>query len=169
MVEEGVGLQMLADLLGILELPLGDVVDELVHGLGLLVEVDEAVLNLHQIVALLKDAGGHIVGDKLLIAVHLLGLSHKGSPILVGEDHVGRMDFFLPLGHVGADDLVAGVDREGAGGAGRPGTGHAPGVDDVHLARLGGGVGGAVGIADNGKGLKLIDVAVRIAAADGFQ
>ena len=169
-VEQGIGLNVGADLLGQVQLKLGDLVQDFVHFIGVLIEGHEAVLDLHQVVALLKHAGGDEGGAELLIPVHLFRGLDEGLPLLGAVDHVGHLQILLPFLHVLDDDLVRSVDGEGTGGTGGEGPGHAPGVDHVQLPGLGGGVVGGKGIAHlHGEGFILVDEAVRMAAVDGFQ
>ena len=170
MVEQSVGLDVLADFRCQIQLELGQHIDDLVHLIGILIESHQAVLNLGQIVALLKDAGENRGGDEILIPVNLLRLLDEGLPNLGIINHLGHLQILLPLLDVLNDDLLGGVDGESTGGANGPGAGHAPGVDHIVLAGLGRRIvdGEAIGNL-HGKGFILVHEAVRITAMNGFQ
>ena len=57
-MEQCIGLQVMADFLSQSQFPFGVHIDQLMHLVGVLVEGHQAVLDLHQIMALLEDTGG---------------------------------------------------------------------------------------------------------------
>ena len=119
---------------GKLQLPLGEVLDELMHLVGVLVQGDHRVGDLHEVMAHLPDAGGAEGHDPLLVAVHRLGLLHANFPLFLGELQRGGLNVLLPVLDVLDDDLVGSVDGEGAGLTLGPRLGHTPAVDLVELA-----------------------------------
>ena len=97
------------------ELPLGDVLDELLELVGALVEGDEHVLDLAEVVALLEDAGRHERHDPLLRTVDLLDSSLIDLPLGLGKLQGRLLDVLLPLLDVLADDLVGRVHGKAPG------------------------------------------------------
>ena len=135
-MEESIGMQVVARDLCQLELPLGDVLDELFQLVRAVVERDEHVLNLGEVVALLEDAGGHERHDPLLRTVDLLDSSLIDLPLGLGKLQGRLLDVLLPFLDVFADNLVGSVNREGTRLAVSPRDGDTPVVDLVELARL---------------------------------
>ena len=72
-MEQSIGLDVLADLFCQLHFEVGDLVNDLLHLIGILIEGHQTVLDLGQVVALLEDAGEHGGGDEVLITVNSLG------------------------------------------------------------------------------------------------
>ena len=169
-MEQSIGLDVLADFGSQIQFKLGDGIENLVHLVGVLIEGHQAILNLHQIMALLENARKHSRGNKVLVTIHLFGSLDEGLPNLRVVNHLRHLQILLPLLNILDHDFLGGVNRESAGSAVRPGTGHAPGVDDVVLAGLGSGIMDGEAVGDlHGKGFILIHEAVRIATANGFQ
>ena len=164
-------MDVIADHVAALQLPLGDVFDEVVHVLGVLVEGHEGVGDLHQVVALLKDAGRHERGHVLLVAVDLLDLGLAGLPLGLGiVQHIGGMDLVAPLLDVLADDKAGLVHGEGAGLALGPRDGDAPVVDLVELAGLGVVAMAVLRMEDHGKRLVLLDQSLGVSVRlDGLK
>ena len=170
MVEQSVGLDVLADFGGKIQLKLGDDVENLVHLIRILVEGHQAVLNLHQIVALLENSGEHSGGNKVLVAVDLFSSLNEGLPDLGVIDDLRYLQVLLPLLDVLDDDLLGGVDGEGTGGSLRPGTGNTPGVHNVVLTRLGSGVVDREAVGNlHGKSFILVHETIGVAAMNGLQ
>ena len=170
MMEQGIGFNVLADFRGQVQLELGDLVDNLVHFVGILIEGHQAVLNFHQIMALLKNTGEHGGSDELFGAVNRLGLGNEGLPFLGTVDDIGYLQVLLPVFDVFNHNFVGGVNGERAGSADGPGTGDAPCVHNVMLTQLGAGIMHAKGSAKlQGKRFILIDKAVGMPAMNGFQ
>ena len=162
MGEDDVRVQVVDEHLHVFEAVIGDVVYELVHLIGVLVEVGERVLKAHEKVALLEYAGAHEAGHKLL-AAHGLGL---GADVLPAGGAVGLqvrgVDIVAPVGYVAEHfQLVAGV-RHGAGRVGGEEDGcaplvHAGGAADAVAAQV-----GVYGVAGHhGQGLVLVEDALR--------
>ena len=169
-VEHRVGMGVLAELLGQLQLVFGDVIDQLVHLVGVGVEGHQRLLNAHQVVHLLEDAGGDGGGNKVLLPVDGRRCRLVGRPGLVGEVRAGHLHGLLPLGDVLHHPVFVVMDGELAGQTGGPVLGDAPGVH--HRAAAGGAAGGLAGdgvAPDHGEELVLVYKAVRVAAADGLK
>ena len=166
-VEQHIGMQVLADALGQLQLPLGQEVDELVHLVGVLIEGHQSLLDAHQVVALLEQAGGHEDGLVGLVGgtgVHALA----DVPQLIGELEGGSLDVITPVLDVLDDDLLGGVDGEGTGGIGGEGVGDAPGVDHILVAPFQQGRGEHEGVEQKLDRLILVYQTVGIAAQNGL-
>ena len=124
--KDDVRLQPVDQQLHIAQPVLGDVFDQLVHLLRMLVEVGQCVLKAHQKVALLKNARSHEARQQLLLPA---GLPRLGPALLPALGTVGRqlrrMDRLPPPRHIGAyRQTVAGeghrpgrVRRKADGGA----------------------------------------------------
>ena len=167
-MEDGIGMQVGADALGQLQLPVGQVLDEVVHLIGVLHVVHQGFLHGAQVVALLEQAGSH---EGRLVG---LGAVHGGVhiladvPQLIGEFQAGSMDIVLPLLDVLHDDLVGGMYGERAGYIFREGVGHTPAIDHVLHAALQQGLGHHVGVHQQGNAFKLVYKPIGIAAPNGF-
>ena len=127
-MEQCVGLYILADLLGVRELIFGDHVDDLMHLVGVCIKGCEAVGDLQQIVALLEDAGRDKRRDEVFVPVDLPDLLDEGRPGLIGEDNIGGGDIISPVLDVLYDDMLRVMHGEGAGRIGREADGDAPSV-----------------------------------------
>ena len=167
-VEDGVGVEVGADALGQLQLPVGEVLDEVVHLIGVLHVVHQGFLNGAEVVALLEDARGDEGGLVGLGAVH--GVIHGlgGVPQLLGELQGRGLDVLLPLLDVLDHDLLRRMYREGAGGVGGERLGDAPAVDHVLHALLQQRLGHEIGVEQQGNRLVLVDEPVGVAAANHF-
>ena len=127
--EQHVGLQAVDEHFGIGQPELGDVLNQLVHLVRVLIERGEGVFKIHEEVALLEDAGAHKAGDQAVVPGGLPGGGPGLLPPLgaVGLK-IGGVDHLPPTRHVGADGEPAGVDGDGAGGVLWEIDGHAPPV-----------------------------------------
>ena len=137
MVEEGFRLHIFADFSGIIQLELGDHVDDFMHFVRILVEINQTVLDFQQVVALLKYARREIRGYKLLGAVDFLCHFNERLPFLRIVNHVRHLYIVAPVLDVLDDDFVRGMHREGTRGIFGVGFGNTPGIYHIHLA-LGG-------------------------------
>lgn len=122
-----VGLQVVDELFENLELPVGVRIEELVHRLGLLVQVDEHFLEGHQAVRALEKAAETGNHDQRGFPVDLFDRLLGVTPVQVRDD--GELDVVTPFRDV-LDDLVLVVDdRDPAGVAGQEAQRPAPVVD----------------------------------------
>ena len=168
-MEQGVGLDMAADTFRQLQLKVNQVLDEVLHVIGLLIQVDQSLLDLTQVMALLKQARCHKGRHIILAAIHCLGLGNEGLPLRLGKLQAGGMDIITPVGNILDNDFLRGVHRERTRQAGGPGTGDAPAVDHVHLTRLGIGIVGPKRVHHHFEEFVLVDKAVRMSAVNGLQ
>ena len=127
--EQHVGLKAVDEHFGIGQPELGDVLDQLVHLVRVLIERGEGVFKIHEEVALLKDAGAHKAGDQAVVPGGGVGGGTGLLPALgaVGLQ-VGGVDHLPPARHVGADGERRAVDGDGPGGVLREVDGHPPPV-----------------------------------------
>jgi len=151
--------------------PVGDVLDELVHALGLGQKRLHGRDHAHEGVDVLEQAREHNGPDKDLVPVVLAVVLLRLLPDLLREVERGRMNLLLPAGDVLNHEMLAVLPGERAGDALRPHPGDAPQVLGLrHLRRPGLGIGRAVWV---GEGIhhevELVDEAVGMAAVDGFQ
>ena len=168
-MEHGVGMETGAGELGLLQLVLRDILDEVVHLIRILQVIDQGVLDLAQVVALLKNAGSHKCGLVAQVAVHGVVHALAHIPHAVGDlREVRRVDVVLPVLDVLDDDLVRGVHREGRGGGVGESIGHAPGVHRGFPALFGHGGDEHGGIEYHAEALKLVDIAIRFSADDAL-
>ena len=141
MVEDGVGMQLVADLLGQSQLVFGDGLDEVMHLVGVGHVVHQRLVDGAEVVALLKEAGGHKDGVVGNVAVNLLAHALADVPQLVGELERGHLHIVLPVLDVLDNDLLRGMYGEAAGRTLGPHVGDAPGVHNLRAALLGAGGG----------------------------
>ena len=167
-VQDGIGMQVGADALSQLQLPVGQVLDEIVHLVGVLHVVHQSFLHGAQMMDLLEDTGSHkgsLIGlGAVNGGIHILA----DVPQLVGELQAGSMDIVLPVLKVLHNDLIRRMHGERAGNILGEGVGNAPAVDHVLHAALQQGLGHQVGVHQNGNSFVLVDEPVGIAAADCF-
>ena len=151
------------------QLVIGDVLDELVHSLRLLIEVHQGFLDAQEVMDLLEDAGGYGGGGVHLVPVDGGGGRLIGRPHLIREVGAGRLGGLSPAGDVLDHPVLIVVDGELAGGVGGPGQCDAPGVHaglaDLQRRNLAGD-----GIAAHHlQKLVLVYKAVGVSAPDGLK
>ena len=165
MGEDNVRVEVVDKQLHIAQAVVGDVVNEPVHFLGMLVKGGEGVFKAHEEVALLKNTRAHEACQELFLSGDGAG---GGAAVLPARGAVGRqvrgMDRLLPARHIRADGEVIAVDGDGAGSVLGEADGGAPAVaaDGAPAA-----VAAQVGIDGVGKaqvqGLILLEHALRAA------
>ena len=123
--EDDIRMKVIDEQLHIAQAIVGDVVNEPVHFIGMLIKGGEGVFKAHEEVALLKNTRAHEACQELL-------LSGGGAAVLPACGTVGRqvrgMDRLLPMRHIRADGEVVRVDGDGPGGVGGKADGGAPAV-----------------------------------------
>ena len=171
MMENHIGLQVLADALSILQLPLAQVVDQSMHFIGILIVSHQSFADAHQVVALLEQAGSDKDCLVSLGAVNSIHHALADCPLLISEGVLGTLvlDVGLPVLDVLNDDLVGSVDGETAGNVLREGVGNTPGDLSIGLT-LTGHLGSKDGCGAEAQlnGFVLVYQTVRIAATDYF-
>ena len=169
-VEHRVGVAVLHQQLGQLQLVVGDVVNELVHLVGVGVEGQQGLIDAHQVVHLLKNAGENGAGAELLPAVHRLGGGLVVLPGGLGDVQIGMLHGVFPVLDVLDDPVLVVMDGELAGQALGPVDGDAPAVFDGAAAGTGHGVLSHDGVAkEHGEEFVLVHKSVGIAAVDGLK
>lgn len=136
---------MAAQLLGDLKFPLGQVLKHIGHLVFVGHVSHERLGDAHEGVNLLEQAGCHEAGLEGLVAVD--GVHHALADLPQRIRVIGRRCFedFLPILDVVDEDLVGGVEREGARCSLGIAVSDAPGIHDVELTVRGHGVAKDVG------------------------
>ena len=170
MMEHGFRVYVLAELGRVIQLELGDHVDQFVHLVRVGVEVHHGVLDLTEIVALLEDAGSEVSGHELLFPVDLFSCLYEWLPLFGVVNDVGDLNIVSPVFNVLNDYLVFRVDGERSRSSFRPGLGNAPGVYHVVLAVL----GVRISLTERGTHYQsqifvAVYESVRVAAVDSFK
>ena len=129
MGEDQVRVEVVNEHFHIADAVIGDVIDQLMHLLRVLIEVGEGILKAHEKMALLKDAGAHETGDQPVLTRFLPGQRPAFLPALGAVGFKVRgMDKVPPAGDVRADLIFLGNVGHGAGSLRRPHDGGAPTV-----------------------------------------
>ena len=127
--EDDIRVQVIDEQLHIAQAIVGDVVNEPVHFIGMLIKGGEGVFKAHKEVALLKNTRAHEACQELFLSG---GGAGGGAAVLPARSAAGRqvrgMDRLLPMRHIRADGEVVRVDRDGPGGVGGKADGGAPAV-----------------------------------------
>ncbi|VTR66321.1 hypothetical protein DESC_480031 [Desulfosarcina cetonica] len=165
MVEQGVGLEISDRLLGIFDLIIDEVVDQLVHALRFFVQVHHGGFHAHEMVGHLKCSRSKEDAHELLLAVHGFGVLDGRFPALQAGFDGRCLHIVPPFSDILEHDVFGVVDREGTDLIFRPLKGHPPFVDD-RMPLLG--PFSQRGFHDDFEKFILVDKPVGIAALDGF-
>ncbi len=118
MGNDDIGMEVVHQQLGVLEAVLTDGFQQF-HGIfGLLVQSHAQVGDTHQVVSLFPNTGAHEGHDQMLVTVNgssgSLGIFPQLGCAAVGNQ-IGDLDGVLPLGNIGADQIVFAGEGEHLG------------------------------------------------------
>jgi hypothetical protein len=85
MVEQGIGFKPLNDLLGISNLKVGEVFDQRMHVLRLLIQIEHGIFHAHEVMGHLKCTGSIKNGDEFILAVNGFGMRDGRRPAFIGK------------------------------------------------------------------------------------
>ena len=111
-VQHGLDVALLDHHLGKVQLALGEEVDEVMHLLGLFIEVGQCILHAHQGVETLENTLRLHGADILIVAVGLSGDAVEHTPVtgILGDE--GLVEDFTPLGDVLQHAMLVIVEGE---------------------------------------------------------
>ena len=130
MGEDGVRVEPVDEHIDIVDAVVGDVVDQLVHLLGVFIEVGQGVLKAHKEVALLENAGAHKAGGELFLPGQCAAAFKALLPALLTVGFkIRRVDKLPPAGDVRADLVLLCDMGRSSRRVGREQDGGAPAVN----------------------------------------
>ena len=167
-MEQCVGMQVGADALGQFQFPVGQVLNQIVHLIGVFHIAHQSFLDGHQVMTLLEQAGrneGSLVSlGSVYCVIHCLG----GIPQTLRELQGRSLYIVLPVLNVLQDDLVGSMYGEGTGNIGGEGVGNAPGVNHIRAALFHRGGAHQIGMNQKGDCLVLVDKTIGVSATNDF-